>query len=446
MRRVSINEVKVEYNPAYVPYFNSRARYAILYGGAGSGKSVAVPQKNIKRIMDDYNSDVRHKFLCIRKYGTSLRDSVYAQCCQTIKDFGVAHLCSFRETNMTIEFTNGDLILCKGLDDPEKLKSVVMPTMGWLEETSEIEESDFDQINLRFRGEIDTYYQISMTFNPISETLWLKSKFFDGEQPNTFILRTNYKDNLFLDDQYKEILENQYKADVNMYRIYVDGEWGRVMSGTEFYNFKYDKHTAETVFDPTLPLHISFDFNVHPYMPVGIFQVKRDGVRWKVSMIDEIVGRNPDNSTERVCDLFMKKWGEHITQPVFVYGDSSGKNKSSLGGSINNFDIIGRVIGKWFTNQSLRVLPKNPLVARRRVFQNKIFNGEYNIDIVIDRRNKLMIDDLEVIKISIDGGKYKQKKKDPITGVAYETHGHFSDLYDYFMVGCFERLFLDMDL
>ena len=77
---------------------------------------------------------------------------------------------------------------------------------------------------------------------------------------------------------------------------------------------------------------------------------------------------------------------------------------------------------------------------------NKMFNGEYNIDLTIDPRCKLTIDDFEVIKIDIDGGKFKHKKKDPITGVTYETHGHFADLFEYFITACFERQFLDMDL
>lgn len=445
MKRVRPKKIEVEYNPVYLPYFHDRSRVAILYGGAGSGKSVAAPQKIIMRILSEWH--LKHKAVCVRKFASTLRDSTFAQVKEVIDAYGIRSICTVRETSMSVEFENGSIILSRGIDDPEKLKSITKPTMFWLEEASELDEEDFDQVNLRLRGVFGSYYQTTLTFNPISETHWIKSKFFDGSYEGVFRLHTTYKDNLFLDDQYKDELETKFKSDPNLYRIYVKGEWGRLSSGSEFYkNFDYTKHTDNTVFDPELPFHISYDFNVHPYMPMGVFQVKSVGNIWHVKMIDEIVGVNPDNTTERVTDIFMKKWGEHIKSPVFVYGDATGRRKSALAGTVNHFDLIGRGLGRWYTSQSLRILSKNPSLGKRRLFLGKVFNGEYNIDIKIDRKCKKMIDDLEVIKIDINGGKHKPKKKDPVTGIAYESHGHFSDLFDYFMVGCFERLFLDMDI
>jgi phage terminase large subunit len=43
------------------------------------------------------------------------------------------------------------MFLCAGLDDPEKIKSIVGLTDAWLEEATEFSPDDFTQIDLRVR-------------------------------------------------------------------------------------------------------------------------------------------------------------------------------------------------------------------------------------------------------------------------------------------------------
>ena len=89
-------------------------------------------------------------------------------------------------------------ILFAGLDDVEKLKSIHDITGIWIEEASEIEERDFDQLDIRLRGESRYYQQIILTFNPITITHWLKKRFFDRKDPRVRTHRSTYKDNLII--------------------------------------------------------------------------------------------------------------------------------------------------------------------------------------------------------------------------------------------------------
>ena len=50
-------------NDVYIPYYMDMSRYLVLYGGAGSGKSVFVGQKIVFRML----SEVGHKYLVVRK-------------------------------------------------------------------------------------------------------------------------------------------------------------------------------------------------------------------------------------------------------------------------------------------------------------------------------------------------------------------------------------------
>ena len=61
-------------NKVYYPLFLDESRYLVLYGSAGSGKSVFITQKILKRVIEEPG----HKFLVIRKVGKTIRESVFA--------------------------------------------------------------------------------------------------------------------------------------------------------------------------------------------------------------------------------------------------------------------------------------------------------------------------------------------------------------------------------
>lgn len=172
--------------------------------------------------------------LVIRKVGTTLRDSVFALIKQTIATFGLMPYCEINKTDMTISFKmfNSE-IMFKSIDDPEKIKSIAGVTMMWFEECSELTQEDFQQLDLRLRGNTKHAKQIIISFNPISITHWLKAVFFDLKKPNSKVIHTTYLDNKFIDDEYKGTLEALKEQDPYYYTVYALGEWG-VLGQTVF--------------------------------------------------------------------------------------------------------------------------------------------------------------------------------------------------------------------
>ena len=158
------------YNPHFEPFFANESRYAVLWGGAGSSKSYSAAQKIVERCT---HSNEKHHFLVVRKFKTTLEGSVFNLIRHIVNEFGIDKHVTVNRTKMEFHFSNGNSIVTTGLDDVEKLKSIHGVTGIWLEEASELEESDLGQINLRLRGETDSYKQIIFTFNPISEDHWL---------------------------------------------------------------------------------------------------------------------------------------------------------------------------------------------------------------------------------------------------------------------------------
>lgn len=197
MSLLSEETVEVEVNPVYKPLYHNQSRYLILYGGAGSGKSVFASQKIAIRAV----SENRHRFLIIRKVATTLRESVFKRFAGVISDMNLSNEWEINKTEMKFTHESGNEIMCMGLDDPEKLKSIEGVTGIWVEEATELSEEDLDQLDLRLRGTTQNYKQIIITFNPIDENHWLKSRFFDIDDPWATTVKTTFRDNKFIDEE-----------------------------------------------------------------------------------------------------------------------------------------------------------------------------------------------------------------------------------------------------
>lgn len=192
----------------------------VYYGGAGSGKSYGAMQKILLKAMNR-----RRKVLVIRKVGATLRDSVFQLALDLLADSGLLPGCTVNRTDMRITLPNGSLLLFKGLDDREKIKSITGITDMVLEEATELSEDDFTQLRLRLRTpEPDP--QIYLMFNPVSKANWVYGYFFANKPPDgTRIIQTTYKDNRFLTPAYCAALEDMQRRSPAYYRIYALGEF-----------------------------------------------------------------------------------------------------------------------------------------------------------------------------------------------------------------------------
>lgn len=214
-----------EKSPAFVPMFKDTQRYHVIWGGGGSGKSHMVARKKLYRLLKE--SHVKHNFLIIRKVDRTIKRSVFTLIRNVISIWGLTEDFDINLTDKTIVYKpTGSQIMFSGLDDVEKLKSIEGVTSIWIEEATELSQEDFEQLDLRLRGNFGADKQIVLTFNPISEQHWIKKVFFDDPIDGVFALHTTYLDNSFIDDEYKMVMENKKKTNPRYYNIYALGNWG----------------------------------------------------------------------------------------------------------------------------------------------------------------------------------------------------------------------------
>ncbi|MGN1014276.1 MAG: PBSX family phage terminase large subunit [Butyricicoccus sp.] len=230
-------KITVQMNKSFREPDTSRKRYIIMKGSAGSGKSVDTAQNYILRLMRDPGRNL----VCIRKSDVTNRDSTYAELTGAVyRMFGEKASLYWTIKQSPLQLTckiNGNQIIFRGMNDDrqrEKLKSITFQrgklTDVWIEEATELTQADVEIIDDRLRGELPEgqFYQIRMTFNPVSKSHWIKRVFFDRADPNVLTHHSTYLDNRFIDAAYHERMQRRKEIDPDGYLIYGLGEWGEV--------------------------------------------------------------------------------------------------------------------------------------------------------------------------------------------------------------------------
>lgn len=220
-------------NKSYKFLWEDKNRFIIVYGGSGSGKSVSVAQL----VFSDLVSKKKINWLVLRKVSTTIHDSTYAELKEVIELNKATKAIKINQTLKRFECKNGNICIMKGLDDPEKIKSIKGITKIWIEEATEFSENDIKQLMLRLRGKGEKK-QFYLTFNPIDANHFIKKYFFDIKRDDTTIKHTTYRDNKFIDEDYKKELENYENTDHYFYMVYCLGEWGVISKAKVFHNIK----------------------------------------------------------------------------------------------------------------------------------------------------------------------------------------------------------------
>ena len=430
--------MEVVYNPKFEKFFEDKKFYKVLYGSAGSGKSYAVAQKIIQRVVLEKG----HSVWAFRKVSTYLDDSVFATLRQVIEDFGVGSYFKVNKTKKKLTCVNGNSITCAGLDEPEKIKSILSITIAWVEEATEFNEADINQLDLRMRGKTPHYREMIFSFNPISELHWLKRKFFDapeeGVKDQLFKLHSTFLDNCFLDEAYKSRLINVHSHDMNNYRVYVKGEWGRVITGQEYYkNFKEETHVKVTEYQDGLPLHLTLDFNVVPYMAATVWQIQKKGNVYECHGLGELVLKHPKNSTEDMCYEFLQEYKDYLHNGVIIYGDATGRARKTSSKK-TDYMIIEQIIGSRIIE--IRVPRANPIPNERHTFMNRMLWGTFPIKLFVHPDMKYTRQDFTHVLEDGERRKIKEKGRDPVSKQQVEKYGHLSDGIDYFFCEAFKHL------
>jgi phage terminase large subunit len=231
--------------PVYRKAFNWKGKYYFCKGGRGSGKSKHEFLRAVLGVM--MYPDVN--ILVMRKTAATLEGSCIQDVKWACRRLGVTHLWKHTVAPpRSIYVPTGQVIRYRGLDDPEKVKSIAVET-GFLcwniwEEISEVKDFNafLDVVN-SIRGIPDDYdgtafEQIRGIFNP-TNVFWLKEFAFDRCDPDhesydpefaktCMVLTTTVEDNPFVSEDYKQSLRDLKFLSPKRYGPHYLGDWGEL--------------------------------------------------------------------------------------------------------------------------------------------------------------------------------------------------------------------------
>jgi phage terminase large subunit len=257
MSDVNIRISKKVFNSVYLPYLHNDDRYLIFYGGGSSGKSYFIGERTIYRQI----TPRRCNLLVVRQTADTNRRSTFPLLKQVIKNWGLSDHFKINESDMRMKcLLTGNEIAFAGLDDVEKIKSITFEngelTDIWVEEATECQEADINQLKVRLRGG-KSKKQMVLSFNPINIQHWIKKHFIDSGLAT--VCFSTYKDNKFLTDDDRKALEDLKFTDEYTYEVYCLGKWG--ILGKTVFDARAIQKRLDTVPKPIKTGYFNYDYD-----------------------------------------------------------------------------------------------------------------------------------------------------------------------------------------
>ncbi|QIK58282.1 PBSX family phage terminase large subunit [Erysipelothrix sp. HDW6A] len=286
------------FNPIYLEHMmNNQNRKQHYFGGSSSGKSFSLAQRTVLDVLEGRN------YLICRNVATTIKRSVFNEIVKAMNNFKVRKYFDVNKSDFVITCTlNQSQILFTGLDDTEKVKSIT-PIKGvltdiWVEEATECNLKSIKQLEKRLRGRSKFKKRMTFSYNPVLKTSWLYTEYFNGlwqddkqyvEGNDVSILKTTYKDNLFLSQDDVDGMENE--TDPYHYEVYTLGNWG-VLGAVIFKNWKVKEFDKEAFEKYRHGNDWGFSDDPFAYVRVSVDELKK---KKKLYICDDLQATNLSN-------------------------------------------------------------------------------------------------------------------------------------------------------
>jgi phage terminase large subunit len=226
------------------------ARYKILYGGRGGGKSYEVADYLIIKA-----HTTQTIILCAREFQNSMRDSVHALISGRIEALGLSDWFEIQDKTI-ISKSTGTAFIFKGIRmNAQSIKSMFGIGICWVEEAQTISRDSWEILKPTIREEGS---EIICTLNPLFETDPIYSDFIASETAGAWVRKVNWVDNIHfpkvLDDErlaalkknpdtYHHIWEGEllkntdaqiFKGKFSMAEFTPEGDWDGPYFGLDF--------------------------------------------------------------------------------------------------------------------------------------------------------------------------------------------------------------------
>lgn len=311
--------------PEKLEFLFEPARYKVLRGGRGSGKSWGVA-----RSLLIIGGEAPKRILCAREVQKSIQQSVH----QLLKDqIAAMGLSSFYEVlQTTIRGKNGTEFFFAGLSDMtvDSIKSFEGVDIVWVEEAQTVSDRSWSVLIPTIRKEGS---EIWVTYNPELETDPTHDRFVTNTPPNCKVVEMNYVDNPWFPktlDEEREHAKNTLKPEI--YNWIWEGKCKPAVEGAIYFDeiakAEQESRIRPVPVDPLLKTHAVWDLGWNDSMSIVLVQRSASELR--------IVGYIEDS--HRTLDDYVRQlqampvnWGvDYLPHDGFSKDFKTGKSAQEI--------------------------------------------------------------------------------------------------------------------
>ena len=370
---------------------------------------------------------------------------------------------NFKDYNNIISFSNGGVIYIGSLENYYALDGI---EIGWavLDETKDTKEEAVKEVITGRLRQTGMFNAAGEPFNPLyiftspAKVPWI-NEWFNLEEYEPEIVSLIYSKTTYfrkkIDNKFV-VISSTYLNAANLPENYIPNQLANLnsslvdmliyanpfsKSGGEFFDqFDRAKHVKQVRYDEDLPIHVSFDKNVSPYIACSLWQLQDK----QITQIHELPCKEPDNTSvkasKKLCAYLRSIDYDGV---IYLYGDTTANARSATDQEGKSFfeKIIETLRNEGYIVVN-RVGKSNPRIMLSGEFVNAIYENQYGgYSIAISDLCKISAMDYGIVKKGVNGEMLKIESKNPDTGKPYQPYGHFSDVKRYFICQMLKDLF-----
>lgn len=317
------------------------------------------------------------------------------------------------ETNLEVWFKSGAILEVLGADDPDALRGEGV-SGAVLDEYADMAEETWPEAVRPSLADMRGWALFIGTPKSFNHFYTVFARGQSDEHPQWKSWQFSSLANPLLDPA--EVEEARRTTDPRTFRQEWDASF-EALKGRAYYAFERKRHVGHVNLEPSLPVCISFDFNINPATAV-ICQAHHGNVRvWREVFLTH-EGGEATRASARVARQFLVDAGWH--GPINLYGDATGHSGKTTGPADH------AVIKEVFPGGTWCIPPGNPHVKDRVAAVNaRCLTQDGVSHMLVDTTCQHVVADLEQV-VFADNGELDQKTNPMLT--------HISSALGYFIV------------
>ncbi|WP_428898133.1 phage terminase large subunit [Parelusimicrobium proximum] len=245
---MKVNRIPV--SPLFKKLNKSKSKTVVSVGGARSGKSHAMAQLLIMRAQNMQGINIG----ITRKTMPALKMTAMRLVITLLKEYSLYSAANHNKMEHYY-MLGSSRIQFFSLDNPEKIKSTEFNYI-WLEEATEFTYGDYITLLTRLSAPSPELNQIFLTLNPSDSAGWINTKLRSAK--DTEFIKSNYKNNPFLNEEYISTLLSLRELDEDAYQVFALGNWVK-RKETVYDNYSFTDSLSSSCDDVIWGLDFGFN-------------------------------------------------------------------------------------------------------------------------------------------------------------------------------------------